>query len=161
MAAHPLAHSLADKLVQGDIAPGIYRIATAIRPAPLAAALRAQGWRVFVIDGKMIRDKASFLRAAGQALDFPAYAGHNWDAFEELVNDLSWAPARGYVILYEDAYHFAAAQPAAWQTARAVLQAAVAEWSEQQIPLVVLLRKSWYTNHDLPLIAEARIGATP
>jgi hypothetical protein len=160
MAARSLADSLADKIVQGEIAPGVYRIAADIRPEPLAAALQAHGWRVFGIDGKMVRDKASFLRVAGQALAFPAYAGHNWDAFEELVNDLSWAPGRGYAILYDDVYRFATAQPTAWQTARDILQSAVAEWRGQQVPLVVLLRKCWYTNRDIPLITGARTGAT-
>ncbi len=154
------AHDLANRLVRGEITPGVYRIATAIQPAPLAAALSAQGWRVFQIDGKMIEDKASFLRVAGQAMRFPGYAGHNWDAFEELVTDLSWAPAPGYAIVYDTVYRFAAAQPAQWQTARAIFQSAVNEWRQQHIPLVVLLRKSWYWNRDLPALDDGPAGAT-
>ena len=66
----------------------------------------------------------TFLLAAGQALAFPGYYGRNWDAFEEMVNDLSWLPAAGYVILYDYVYRFAAAQPEAWQVALAILQSA-------------------------------------
>lgn len=153
------ARALADKIVRGDIAPGVYRIDTGVRPDPLVDALQAHGWRVFVIDGKMVKDKTAFLRVAGQALAFPDYAGHNWDAFEELINDLSWAAAPGYAILYDGVYPFAAAQPRAWRIARDILQASVGEWQRQQVPLIVLLRKSWHTNRDLPLLAEARTGA--
>jgi hypothetical protein len=153
------ARTLADKLVQGDITPGVYRLDTDVRPIPLVDALQAQGWRVFVIDGTMVKDKVAFLRVAGEAMAFPAYAGANWDAFEELINDLSWAPAPGYAILYDGVRPFAEAQPRAWRTARDILQASAAEWQRRDIPLVVLLRKSWYTNRDLPLLGGPRTGA--
>lgn len=155
------ASRLAGQIVRGAIAPGIYRMPTRVRPAPLADTLSAAGWRVFVIDGKMITDKASFLRGAAEAMAFPAYAGHNWDAFEELVNDLSWTPAKGYVLVYDTTYPFAAAQPAAWQTARAILQDAVAAWERLHVPLFVLLRKNWHWNRDIPALDDAPEGANP
>ena len=38
-----------------------------------------------------------------KALDFPSYFGGNWDAFLDMVTDLSWKPASGYVVLLKDA----------------------------------------------------------
>lgn len=146
-------HPIADLILRGRIAPGVYRVAGDVALAPVAAALSAQGWRVFEINGKMIEDKAAFLQAVGQAMAFPAYAGHNWDAFEELITDLSWAPAPGYAILYDGVYPFASAQPDNWKTARAILQSAVAEWRKQHIPMFVLLRKNWNWNRDLPALS--------
>jgi len=46
--------------------------------------------RVPVLDGRVLRDKVALLAAVGAALDFPPYYGHNWDALEECLNDLSW-----------------------------------------------------------------------
>ncbi|TCO50820.1 barstar family protein [Actinocrispum wychmicini] len=41
-----------------------------------------------VVDGREIRGKAAMLDALATALDFPDYFGHNYDALNDLVNDL-------------------------------------------------------------------------
>jgi RNAse (barnase) inhibitor barstar len=38
-----------------------------------------------------------------QALDFPDYFGHNWDALEECLADLEWLPGTGYVLCFTNA----------------------------------------------------------
>jgi len=42
------------------------------------------------LDGRHLGDKASLLAALGQVLNFPDYYGHNWDALDECLADLSW-----------------------------------------------------------------------
>ena len=42
------------------------------------------------LDGRSLGDKASLLKAIGQAMNFPDYYGANWDALEECLTDLSW-----------------------------------------------------------------------
>ncbi|MEK7413200.1 MAG: barstar family protein [Planctomycetota bacterium] len=45
------------------------------------------------------------LRAVAEALHFPGYYGHNWDALEECLLDLSsWWPTaqRGWVLVVDD-----------------------------------------------------------
>ena len=44
-------------------------------------------------------DKTSFLMQAAEAVRAP-YESQNWDAFDEVLRDLEWAPAPGYVIVY-------------------------------------------------------------
>ena len=120
--------------------PAIYTLRARARPATIVGALERQGRRCFYLDGRAIGDKAAFLAAAARAMRFPAYFGSNWDAFEECVNDLSWAPARGYALLYDHTARFARAQPGEWATARSILAEAVAHWRATPTPLYVLLR---------------------
>lgn len=42
---------------------------------------------VVVLDTRGAADKAAFLQAASRCLDFPAYQGANWDAFEESLRE--------------------------------------------------------------------------
>jgi RNAse (barnase) inhibitor barstar len=43
--------------------------------------------------------KRDLLRALAQRLNFPGYFGHNWDALEECLCDLSWLKAPGGIAL--------------------------------------------------------------
>lgn len=43
--------------------------------------------------GKQSHTKAALLADLARALKFPSYFGHNWDALDELLRDLSWLPA--------------------------------------------------------------------
>jgi len=50
-----------------------------------------------------IRSKRKLLAILARRLRFPRYFGWNWDALEELLNDLSWLPAGlAVVIEHED-----------------------------------------------------------
>ena len=55
------------------------------------------------IDLASVVDKAGLLHCMAAALHFPTYFGHNWDALEDCLNDLSWLPPGGYVLLFEHA----------------------------------------------------------
>ena len=46
-------------------------------------------------------DKAALLDNMASALGFPDWFGHNWDALEDCLTDLSWRDAPGYVLLIE------------------------------------------------------------
>lgn len=129
------------QIFAGAVAPGVYRFAAQIPPAVAAAAAEKYGWRFFYIDGRTVFDKSTFLATAAQAFGFPLYFGHNWDAFEEMVNDLSWAPGAGYLLLYDDVANFATNAPDEWAVALDILHHAVATWRAQGLPLIVLLRR--------------------
>lgn len=122
--------------------PGLYRLLPPVDTLALTEGVEQLGWRLFRLDGRRARNKASFLNAAAEAMAFPGYFGRNWDAFEECINDLSWAPARGYALLYEHVWWLACEQPAAWRTARAILHDACRNWASQETPFLVLLRQT-------------------
>lgn len=133
--------------------PGVYRLVSRTSPGPILETITDWGWYAGYINGMAVADKPTFLVAAGQALAFPEYYGRNWDAFEEMVNDLSWIRSAGYLILYDYVYHFAAAQPEAMQTALAIFQSAARNWQREGIPFYVLLRHNWRWNRHLPKLA--------
>jgi len=129
-----------DLLLTGSAAPGMYRLLHLGDARAIGAAVDVRGWRFFHLDGRFARDKASFLTAAAAAMDFPAYFGHNWDAFEECVNDLSWAPADGYVLLYDQLWWLACDHARTWRTARAILEEASRRWEKEGVPFYTLVR---------------------
>ena len=54
---------------------------------PAVAALDRAVWRAY-LDGRRCRTQGRFLVEVGEVLSFPAYYGHNWDAFHECFGDL-------------------------------------------------------------------------
>jgi hypothetical protein len=127
-------------ILTGVVPPGIYRLPLHQPAASLRGAIEQVGWRVFYLDGQAIHDKASFLTAAASAMSFPPYFGRNWDAFEECVTDLAWAPAPGYAVLYDHAVNLVTYDPAAWSTIYAIFQSAVETWSARYTPFYLLVR---------------------
>lgn len=47
-------------------------------------------------------DKAQLLENMASALEFPHWFGHNWDALEDCLTDLSWREAPAHVLLIEN-----------------------------------------------------------
>ena len=144
---------LIDTLRSPATPPGIYRLITRQPAASILTAITDLGWYAGYIDGSLVNDKMTFLQAAGTAFGFPNYYGRNWDAFEEMINDLYWVQASGYTLLYDSVYRFAAMQPEAWHTARSILQQATANWQREGVPFYVLLRHNWRWNRHLPKLA--------
>lgn len=129
-------------ILAGIIPPGLYRLPLQRPAAAILDAFDSVGWRAFYLDGQAIHDKPTFLAAAATAMHFPAYFGHNWDAFEECLTDLAWAPAPGYVVLYDHAVNLAVNNPAVWETVYAIFDAAVAHWLAHDTPFYVLVRNA-------------------
>ena len=127
-------------ILDGSRQPGVYRFASRASAKHVRSLLEADGWRVFHLDGHDITDKPSFLDACATVMEFPAYFGKNWDAFEECLTDLSWAEADGYVILFDHADAFELGAPHDWQAAMDILGDAVKSWHEAGKPMYVLLR---------------------
>jgi RNAse (barnase) inhibitor barstar len=132
--------------------PGVYRVNRRIPPSAILSTLTDWDWYAGYINGSEVHDKRTFLTAVGQAFAFPDYAGRNWDAFEELINDLSWVRATGYALIYDEAYRFAATNREEWGIALAILTQAAANWQREEIPFYTLLRRNWQWNRQLPML---------
>ncbi len=83
------------------------------------------------------KDEALMRIAAG--LRFPAWFGGNWDALDDAVNDLSWWPAPGYVLLIEHAGPWQAAHPEDATTLVEILGEAARDWAKTRVPFWALL----------------------
>jgi hypothetical protein len=67
--------------------------------APDPDVLTVQGIVVAACDASEVADDKELLGAVGEALCFPAYFGRNWDALDEMLRDLEWLPAEGWVLV--------------------------------------------------------------
>jgi RNAse (barnase) inhibitor barstar len=76
-------------------------------------------------------DKGEFLERTAAALRFPSWFGSNWDAFFDCLADLSWRPARGHVLVFENTLDMRRHAPEALDTAITILGDASAAWDER------------------------------
>jgi hypothetical protein len=60
-------------------------------------------YRFFAVDLADTQTPEDLMKRMARALSFPSYFGGNWDAFLDMVTDLSWNPAPGYVVLLRNA----------------------------------------------------------
>lgn len=82
--------------LQDPARSGVYRVA---RPDAVLDAV--QGSRILVAKIPFAQ-KEQLLKSIAAALGFPEWFGHNWDALEDCLTDLSWLQAPGYVLLFEN-----------------------------------------------------------
>lgn len=117
------------RLLQQPAQAGTYRLPQDGREALAAAAARL-GFRMIGIDLAGCANKADFLAQVAEALRFPDWFGHNWDALADCLGDMSWSPGIGYVLVLEHAERFAAAAPTDFATAIDVLDGAARDRGE-------------------------------
>ncbi|WP_242908607.1 barstar family protein [Actinomadura terrae] len=149
-----------DELLAERLRPGVYQWRT-LPDGPCAAggagwAGRAEkaGWRAFHLDGHRVRDKDAFLRLCAEVFAFPEWFGGNWDALEDCLADLSWAPAcAGYVVLYESWAELAEADQASFRTILDVFADAVEAWRDTPTPMTVLLPSTGAEVAGVPRLA--------
>ena len=128
-------------ILSGQRPPGVYRWLSRAHPEAVRRELDAAGWYTAWLDGRTIRDRTGLFDACAAALKFPVWFGHSWDAFANCLEDLTWLPAAGYVVLWEHHAVLGQADPEAWDRAVEVCGAASsARAGSGAPPLYVLLR---------------------
>ena len=107
--------------------------------AAICTLARSVGFDCTRIDLAGCTDKAEFLARIAAALGFPAWFGHNWDAFFDCLTDLGWRPALGYVLILERAAELQATEPEVFDTALAILGDAATVWQARGAPFRVFV----------------------
>jgi hypothetical protein len=119
--------SLADRLASPD-PPWVELLV--LPPGPAVALPAAPpGFVLRQLHGRRCRTKAAVLAEFARVLEFPAYAGPNWDAFEECLGDLEWLPAAGYILVVTDAEQLLARRPADYVTFVSILESVGRHWA--------------------------------
>jgi RNAse (barnase) inhibitor barstar len=111
---------------------GVYHMPGDGEEALIAAAER-NGCFVFRVDLAKARDKEQLLDTIAQAMAFPEWFGHNWDALLDCLADLGWRPAEGYVVILEHCDGIHGRAEADFVQTLQVFEAAANEWREQGI----------------------------
>jgi RNAse (barnase) inhibitor barstar len=131
---------------------GVYRLPETVAWVSQVTAADFAFWRV---DLAKVRSKAGLLAAVAKALDFPDWFGHNWDALQDCLTDLSWRPAPGYAVVLENCREFAECVPADFEAALEVFVAAVDFWRERAVPFWVLIGGLADLPYSLPRLDRA------
>lgn len=132
---------------------GLYRLPADGASAPFRAA-SALGFTHRILELRGIRNKQEFLALAARDLAFPDWFGFNWDALQDCLTDLSWLPARGYVVVLAHCDEFRAAAPDDFDTLMQVFVTAANFWRSQAIPFWVLLDTGLGGVPELPAAAS-------
>lgn len=102
--------------------------------AALCSLATSLGLDAVRIDLAGCDDKATLLGRVAAALEFPAWFGGNWDAFFDCLADLSWRPAAGHVLVFENAGELRRHAPETLDTAIAILGDAALAWDARGLP---------------------------
>ncbi|MGY0634858.1 barstar family protein [Luteimonas sp. A478] len=114
--------------------PASHDECTAIQDA--AATL---GYRVVSVDLGTVDGKTALLEKLARALDFPDYFGHNWDALDDALGDLSWQQAPGLLLVLENADRLQRCAPGDFSTLLEILKESTGEHATAGIPFRVLV----------------------
>lgn len=117
---------------------GLHEVPAPDLEACCAAAVTA-GLFCARLDLAACRDKSGLLAALAEALHFPDWFGHNWDALADCLDDLQWLPGQGVVLVLEHTGTLRAAAPQAYRLACEILAEAAAGWRQRERPFHVLL----------------------
>lgn len=113
--------------------PGLHRITTDQREALVATAADA-GLELVTIDLRTCTTKTDALQRIADALNFPPWFGHNWDALSDCLADLSWLPGSGHVLLLEHTDRLRSAAPEDLATAAEILDEACQDRNHHGLP---------------------------
>jgi len=111
---------------------GVYSIQRNAVPDIKNAAAKTN-LSLFILDLSSVNGKAGFLDTTARAMQFPPHFGHNWDALEDCLTDLSWLHADGFVLLIENHENFIQSAPVEMATARSILDDAAAFWRNRTV----------------------------
>ncbi len=109
----------------------------------------AGGLAWFDLDLAGAGTKAALLARCQTALGLPVEFGHNWDALADSLEDLSWRPARGYVVFVSNGADLARQGAADFATALEIFSTAAIYWSTRRKLFLVLLDDGSHAGRTL------------
>jgi hypothetical protein len=105
----------------------------------MAEAGEALDYHVYRIDLTGCPDKVELMERLAAAMRLPTWFGGTWDALADVLGDLSWQPAVGYLLLFEQAADLREASPDDFDTLLEILNEAAFRWAEDDRPFWAIL----------------------
>ena len=113
-----------------ELRPGVHHVGAG-RAEAAARRTQAAAGTVVRLDGAAMGTEGALFAELAAALHFPDYFGSNWDAVRDCLSDLSWLPARSYLLIVDRADEvLATAPPAQLEVWQRVLTDTVRTWGE-------------------------------
>jgi hypothetical protein len=79
-----------EEMLRGERSPGVLHGRDVPSRRVIERLVAEYGWQIRDVDLPDVDGKQRFIEAWARGLGFPAWHGKNWDAFEEMLHDLSW-----------------------------------------------------------------------
>jgi hypothetical protein len=79
-----------EEMLWGERSPGVLHGRDVPSRRVIERLVAEYGWQIRDVDLADVDGKQGFIEAWARGLGFPAWHGKNWDAFEEMLHDLSW-----------------------------------------------------------------------
>jgi Barstar (barnase inhibitor) len=114
---------------------GVYSITVAL--SDVRAAASDAGFAVFDADLSAVHSKGEFLATVAQSIHAPVWLHKNWDALADVLGDLSWQPAPGYVLVLRNGGELLNLGASDHEIANDILGDAVNFWKTQGKPFWV------------------------
>ena len=146
------ARARLNAMLDGATPPGVYRWTSRAHPAAMRRELAYQDWGCHLLDGRAATDRERFFDLCDRTLALPGWFGRNFDALADCLNDLSWLPGRGHVVLWQHYGVYAGHDAAGWVLAREVFQSAAATRVGAGLPPLFLLLRGHGPADGIPLL---------
>ncbi|MBF6023186.1 barstar family protein [Lysobacter niastensis] len=105
----------------------------------MADAGAALDYAVMRVDLSGCHGKDELMKRLATAGNFPDWFGGNWDALADALDDLSWLPAPGYLLLVEHAGGWRDAHGEEFDTLLDILNEAAFHWADDRKAFWALL----------------------
>ncbi|MFH0823257.1 MAG: barstar family protein [Pseudomonadota bacterium] len=139
-------------IIGDEKASGVYRLEAGVSEPEIRRLAEECGLTFVDLDGADMNSKDLLLTGMAEALQFPEYFGHNWDALEDCLTDMSSKGKIGYVINYHDSGVLARRSEEDFRTLVEILDSTARYWAEQGKRFIVLLSGSMHEAVDAPLV---------
>ena len=117
----------------------------------IAQATKALGYSCVEVELAEVRDKEGLLSALAEALAFPPWFGHNWDALEDCLADMSWREAEGNVLILRHADRLHSEAEGDFLTVLRILADVSTTWAEAGLPFWTFVE---LTADGIPLLPD-------
>jgi RNAse (barnase) inhibitor barstar len=117
----------------------------------LVEAGAALHYATLPVDLRGCGDAEAAMREIAEVLRFPEWFGGNLDALADCLNDLSWLPSEGYVLILEHTGEWRAQAQGSLETVLEILNDAADRWAQDRVPFWAFLPIS---TRELEAISE-------